>query len=347
MTVNSVDEMLTLSKRMHPGFSPSFAALELFDDVVPELMKTERTVIDAEDIRSWFKDKSPVEVTGARQVKAELERIEEALSFQVLGQPAAIEEISSVLRTAFAGLRRDDRPLASFVFCGALGSGKTLAAQAIASSLLSDEAFVPIDLTDIRTPVQLEEIIRDALVTPKVLAFNGLLRTPSAVRASIVDLIEGRTSVKNTSDSIIIACITVDDVDLFKQKRSVPERVTALESVGLSKEFCGAFDAIVAFAPLSSEAFRSLVIKAVRTASGRLRDKGIRLEVTPVLIDHLTATLYDERYGARELEHSVTRAIEEPVARALLSGSIRKGEQIELVAASEDAANAGLIAKIR
>jgi hypothetical protein len=347
MTVDSIDEMLRLSKRMHPGFSPSFAALELFDDVVPELMKTERSIICAEDIRGWFKDKSPVEVTGARQVRAELERIEEVLSFQVLGQPAAIEEISAVLRSAFAGLRRDDRPLASFIFFGALGTGKGQAAKSIAAAILEEEDHVSIDLSEVSSPERFVEIVRDALESPKVIALNGMLRTSPLVRNAVADLIEGRTSVKNTSDSVIVACITVDDAEFFRERRSVQERIAILEKNGIPHEFSAVFDTVVAFSSLSVETFKSLVIKEARIAADRLRGKGVALEVTPALIDHLVDTLYDERFGARELGHSVARAIEDPVARALLSGSVRKGDAIELISSSEEGRNPGLITKIR
>lgn len=348
VTIDAVDEILKLSRQLHPGFSPSFAALEFFDDMIVELAKTQETIIDAHLIQSWFKDKGPIEATSPKEISSALEHIIESLSLHVFGQERVIEEIVTVLRTSFAGLRRDERPLASFIFCGPFGSGKTVAAQAIGTALFGADAFMEIDIADTPSSKHLEEMLASGLQHgPKVIVLQGIEHASVALRGAIVKLVEGQTEIKNTSDTVLIACVSIDDLDYFRMSHSSNEHAAMLENHGISNEFSSTFDAVVAFVPLSVEAFKNVVIRSARKASDHLREKGLTLEITPALIETLTHSLYVERYGGRGAAHTVERAIEDPVARALLSGAIRKGNTIELVDGPNGGANTGLIAKMK
>jgi ATP-dependent Clp protease ATP-binding subunit ClpA len=348
VTVGAIDEALAIARRTRPGFSPSFAALDVVDDVLEGIKDEEPTLVDGAAIRRYLGEVEVPDVSSSTEV--ELDQVEKTLLMRVIGQEEAISRVVATLRTSYAGLRRDDRPIACMLFVGPTGSGKGELITAIAQQLIGDDSVVELsggDYADEAAGERLEASLVAILERKQcVVAIEDVDVISASARVILESLMAGTLSALHARDSVIIASTSIA-AEQAARSAGIAEITEVLRHNGVPKEFIDRFDALVPFRALSREAFRSVVIRALRRAADSMRERGVSLEVTPFLVDTLSTMLYDERFGASEVDRAALQAVEDPVARALLAGTIRKGQTVELLPKDTANPSGGLIAKVR
>ena len=317
------------------------AALEVPD--TPPMVKEQVTADDiAEVVAAW------TGIPAGRLLEGEtskLLRMELALAGRVVGQARAVAAVSDAVRRARAGVSDPDRPTGSFQFLGPTGVGKTELAKALAAFLFDDErAMTRIDMSEY---AEKHAVARLVGAPPGYVGYDQGGQLTEAVRRRPYSVVLFDEVEKAHPDVFDVLLQVLDDGRLTDgQGRTVdfrntilvltsnlgsglpPEGVLEVVRRSFKPEFVNRLDDIVVFEPLGTEELTRIVDLQVDLLTGRLSDRRLTLTVTPAAREWLSLTGYDPVYGARPLRRLVQKAIGDRLARALLSGEVRDGDEV-------------------
>jgi ATP-dependent Clp protease ATP-binding subunit ClpB len=318
----------------------------------------------AEVVQAWTGIPAGRLLEGETQ---KLLRMEDGLGRRVVGQPEAVRAVSDAVRRARSGVADPDRPTGSFLFLGPTGVGKTELAKALAEFLFDDErAMVRVDMSEysekhsvarlVGAPPgyvgyeaggQLTEAVRRRPYTVVLLdevekahpdVFDVLLQVLDDGR-----LTDGQGRTVDFRNTILILTSNLGSQLIADQ--SVPEerrREAVLEVVRaqFKPEFLNRLDDIVVFRALGSDELTGIVDIQVGVLARRLAARRLTLTVADAAREWLALNGFDPVYGARPLRRLVQSAIGDQLAKALLAGDIRDGDEV-VVDAPEDFTGAG------
>jgi ATP-dependent Clp protease ATP-binding subunit ClpB len=291
---------------------------------------------------------------------AKLIQMEDRLHERVVGQDEAIEAVSDAVRRARAGLKDPRRPIGSFLFLGPTGVGKTELARALAAFLFDDEsAMARIDMSEymekfavsrlIGAPPgyvgydeggQLTEAVRrrpyqvvllDEIEKAHPDVFNVLLQVLDDGRLTDG---QGRTvDFKNTvvimtsnigSSAIAASGARSGDAAYEEMKREVTDMLRA----HFRPEFLNRVDEVIVFHALTDADLEQIVGLLLAELGRRLAEQELNLELTPAARALVVREGTDPAFGARPLKRTIQRLVENPLARALVSGHFKPGDRV-------------------
>ncbi|GAA4589621.1 ATP-dependent chaperone ClpB [Planotetraspora phitsanulokensis] len=286
---------------------------------------------------------------------AKLLRMEDELGRRLIGQRQAVQAVSDAVRRARAGISDPDRPTGSFLFLGPTGVGKTELAKALAEFLFDDErAMTRIDMSEygekhsvarlVGAPPgyvgyeeggQLTEAVRRRPYTVVLLdevekahpeVFDILLQVLDDGR-----LTDGQGRTVDFRNTILILTSNIGShflVDPNLENGAKREAVLNAVRGAFKPEFLNRLDDVIVFDALGTEELSQIVDLQVARLARRLADRRLTLTVTPAARDWLALTGYDPLYGARPLRRLVQSAIGDKLAKELLSGEVRDGDEV-------------------
>ncbi len=315
--------------------------------------------VDEEDIAEVVSRWTGVPVS--KMLESELQKLlkmEDRLRQRVVGQEQAIITVSNAIRRARAGLQDPNRPLASFIFLGPTGVGKTELARALAEFLFDDEqALIRVDMSEymekhtvsrlIGAPPgyvgyeeagQLTEAVRRRPFA--VVLFDEIEKAHPDVFNVLLQLLDdgrmtdgqGRTvDFKNTA-VIMTSNVGTEwisqatDRGMDEIRRMVNEALR----VQFRPEFLNRVDEILIFQSLGREQILSIVDIQLGRVAERLKDRRIELVITDAAKSALAEEGYDPVYGARPLRRTIQRRLLDPLAYQLLEGKFADGCAIKV-----------------
>ncbi len=315
-----------------------------------------REEVTADDIAEVVSRWTGIPVTRMMQSEREkLLHLEEELHKRVIGQEEAIQAVSDAVRRSRAGLQDPKRPIASFIFLGTTGVGKTELAKALAEYLFNDETMMTrIDMSEYQEKFsvsrligappgyvgydeggQLTEAVRrkpysvvlfDEIEKAHPDVFNILLQVLDDGR-----LTDGQGRTVDFKNTILIMTsnlgsqfLVQPDLDEEAKQKAVMDAVHA----HFKPEFINRLDELVIFHPLTRQELGSIVDLQVRQVAARLTERRISLQVTDAARDWLANTGYDPAYGARPLRRLVQTEVGDQLARLLLAGKVHDGDTV-------------------
>jgi ATP-dependent Clp protease ATP-binding subunit ClpB len=320
------------------------------------LLREEVTEEDiAEIISKW------TGVPVSKLVESEKERLlhlEDELHHRVIGQQEAVNAVADAIQRSRAGLADPNRPIASFIFLGPTGVGKTELAKALASFMFdTEDALVRIDMSEymekhnvsrlIGAPPgyvgydeggQLTEAVRrrpyavvlfDEIEKAHPDVFNVMLQILDDGR--VTDS-QGRTvDFKNTviiMTSNLGSQFILDLAGKEERYEEMKDRVMEVMRSNFRPEFLNRIDEIIIFHGLNRSEIKQIVSLQVERLRKRLEEKRIGLELTDATLDFIAEVGYDPVYGARPLKRIIQRQLETQIAKALLRGEFAEGDTI-------------------
>ena len=288
--------------------------------------------------------------------KENLKNLERDLKNFVFGQDKAIEELSSTIKLARAGLREDGKPIGSYLFSGPTGVGKTEVARQLSKTL-----GIKLLRFDMSEYMERHTVSRLIGAPPGYVGFDqgGLLtdgvdQNPHCVL--LLDEIEkahydlfnillqvmdyGKLTDHNGKsvdfrNVILIMTSNAGAIDLSKKRigfnsaRSKDDNNDAINKI-FSPEFRNRIDAIIHFNHLNREIVLSIVDKFIIQVEAQLEDKGVSLSIDKEAKEYLADIGYDEVYGARELGRVIQEKVKKPMAEELIFGALSKGGHVDI-----------------
>ena len=285
---------------------------------------------------------------------------------RVIGQDEAVTAVSDAVLRSRAGLQDPSRPLGSFLFLGPTGVGKTELAKALAEDLFdSEKHMVRIDMSEYMEKAsvsrlvgaapgyvgyeqggQLTEAVRRNPYTIVLLdeiekanpdVFNILLQVLDDGR-----LTDGQGRTVDFKNTIIIMTSNLGSEYLLDgvQKdgtvsQQAKDQVRQLIGKAFKPEFLNRIDDIIMFHPLSLDDVKKIAVKDLHELGTRLADQQISLDITPEAQTWLADKGYDPAFGARPLQRLITSAVETPLAKELIRGTIQPGQEVVITVADD------------
>jgi ATP-dependent Clp protease ATP-binding subunit ClpB len=295
----------------------------------------------------------------SRLMEGEVEKLiqmEERLHDRVIGQDEAIEAVSNALRRSRAGLSDPDRPIGSFLFLGPTGVGKTELAKSLTELMFdSEQAIVRLDMSEymekhtvarlIGAPPgyvgyeeggQLTEAVRrrpyavvllDEIEKAHPDVFNTLLQIMDDGR-----LTDGQGRTVSFTNTVLIMTSNVgsDRIVAESVDERIREQIEEVLATTFKPEFLNRIDDTVIFHRLSKQDIGLIVELQVDQLIGRVRERGIEVELTDDAKTLLGNLGYDPTYGARPLKRVIQRQLVDKLALKLLEGEFREGDVVRV-----------------
>lgn len=335
-------------------------ALDLLEEAVVAKQNTGGGVVGEEEIAEIVAKKTHLPVTKITKREArELLSLEERIHQGLIDQEEAVRAVSDALRRARAGLREEEKPIASFLFVGPTGVGKTELSKILAEVYFgSRESMVRIDMSEFadvkniyrligsppgserEEPGQLTEAIRQRPFSLVLLdEFEKAHSQISNLFLQVFDdgrLTDGRGQTVDFTNTIIIA--TSNAGTKFIQDQMIAGKtIEEFKSEFLEElrnifppELLNRFDGVMVFKPLKPEHIRKIVELKLKGVEKDLADKEIKLSATSEFIDRIAELGYAPEWGARPLTRVMQDRVEAILAKKLLKGEIKAGEVVTL-----------------
>jgi ATP-dependent Clp protease ATP-binding subunit ClpC len=334
-----------------------------------EVTSEESPQVSEEDIAYIVSSWTGVPVNKLTESETEkLLHMEDVLHQRLIGQEEAVRAISRAIRRARVGLKNPKRPIASFIFSGPTGVGKTELAKALATYFFgSEDAMIRLDMSEymerhtvsklIGSPPgyvgyneggQLTEAVRRRPYT--VILFDEIEKAHPDVFNVLLQILEdgrltdakGRTvDFKNT---LMIMTSNVGSKVIEKgggglgfnttgsEEEQRYNRISELVKEELKQyfrpEFLNRLDEIIVFHPLTRDEVKQIAVIMLREVFARLEEQNIKIEITDGFNQKLIEEGYSPTYGARPLRRAIQRLLEDQLAEEILAGRVTEGDTV-------------------
>ncbi len=318
--------------------------------------------VSADEIAAIVADWTGIPVKKLLETEREkLLKLPEILHKRVIGQSEAVDSVSDAILRSRAGIQDPKRPTGSFMFLGPTGVGKTELAKTLSEALFnSEDNIVRIDMSEymekhsvarlIGAPPgyvgyeqggQLTEAVRRRPYS--VVLFDEIEKAHPEVLNTLLQVLDDgiltdsqgrRVDFKNTviiMTSNIGARFITDGAldDKGELSASAREAVMTEVRAHFKPEFLNRIDDIVIFKALQLDEIVKIVKLQIDSLNKRLEAQNIKVELTKKAYEFLADKAYDPLYGARPLKRVINNKIENPLARAIISGKIREGDTMK------------------
>jgi ATP-dependent Clp protease ATP-binding subunit ClpB len=302
--------------------------------------------IDENDVAEVVSKWSGIPVHRMLESEAEkLLRMEEELHKRVVGQDEAISAVANAIRRNRAGISAGNRPIGSFIFLGPTGVGKTELAKTLTQFLFNTEkALIRLDMSEymerhavaklVGAPPgyvgyeeggQLTEAVRRKPYS--VILFDEIEKAHRDVFNILLQILDdgrltdaqGRTV--DFTNTVIIMTSNIGSEEIFRAEKdedlSRPIIMQALQSY-FRPEFLNRVDEIIIFHRLTQEHMVQITQIQLSDLRNRMVSRGIKLEITPKVVQYLAGKGYDPQFGARPLKRLIQKEVEDKIAVELL-----------------------------
>ena len=326
-----------------------------------------REEVTADDIAEVVSRWTGIPVTRMMQSEREkLLHLEEELHNRVIGQDEAIRAVSDAVRRSRAGLQDPKRPIASFIFLGTTGVGKTELAKALAEYLFNDETMMTrIDMSEYQEKFSVSRLIG---APPGYVGYDEGGQLTEAVRRKPYSVVLFDEIEKAHPDVFNILLQVLDDGRLTDNKgRTVNFKNTIIimtsnlgrqysqgQFAGITPqnrdhvisdtkakvmdmlkktirpEFLNRIDETIMFLPLTKTEIAQVVTLQMNAVKKMLEPQGFTLNVTPAAIDFLADEGFDPEFGARPVKRAIQRCVLNDLSKKILSDEVKREQPITI-----------------
>ena len=297
-----------------------------------------REEVTADDIAEVVSRWTGIPVTRMMQSEREkLLHLEEELHRRVIGQDEAIIAVSDAVRRSRAGLQDPKRPIASFIFLGTTGVGKTELAKALAEYLFNDETMMTrIDMSEYQEKHTVSRLVG---APPGYVGYDEGGQLTEAVRRKPYSVVLFDEIEKAHPDVFNILLQVLDDGRLtdnkgrtanFKNTIIIMTSNATREQLKMTMrpEFLNRIDEIITFQQLTQEQIANVVRLQMKKVTDLLEPQGIKLEITDAAVNYLAQEGYDPDFGARPVKRAIQHLVLNDLSRKILADEIDRTKPI-------------------
>lgn len=352
----SLQETYRLGTRYVHDLAMPGQALKLLESAV---RFAENGLVTAASVQQAIEKTMNIKISNASDAteRNKLLHLEELIHERMINQTKAVGVISDALRRARSGVRNQNRPIGTFMFLGPTGVGKTELAKALAAIYFDGEDhMIRLDMNEYVSNDDVARLIADGANEPgsltaqvmkqpfSVILLDEIEKAHPNVLTTLLQLLdEGilrdvRNREVSFRDAIVIATSNAGaerirehinrgvDIDAY-ETQFVDELI---DSGQFKPEFLNRFDEIVIFRPLKKNELLQVVDLILQGINKTLEPQKIIVNVTDEAKQYLVDAGYDPRLGARPMRRVVQKAVENTVAKQLLSGDVESGGSVEI-----------------
>ena len=345
------------------------AIRKLMDDTVAKWKKMRAANIpevNEEDIADIISSLTGIPVRRmTEEENSKLLNMAETLSGEVIGQSRAVEAVSKALRRSGSGLKDPMRPIASFIFLGPTGVGKTLLAKKLAGAMFgSEESLIQIDMSEFMEKFNVSRLVgsppgyvghgEGGELTERVrrhpysvVLFDEIEKAhPDVMHMLLQILEEGRITDTlgrkiDFRNTVIIMTSNVGASQLSQTgtlgfsgssdaAAKDADRQLAIAKKSFKPEFLNRVDDIIIFGKLDRSSLCDITRLELKKLAGRLNSKGIEFTFDDKAVEFVTDKGSEPEYGARPIRRAVERMVEDALALELLSGKFTGTKRIAM-----------------
>ena len=299
-----------------------------------------REEVTADDIAEVVSRWTGIPVSRMMQSEREkLLHLEEELHKRVIGQDEAITAVSDAVRRSRAGLQDPKRPIASFIFLGTTGVGKTELAKALAEYLFNDESMMTrIDMSEYQEKFSVTRLIG---APPGYVGYDEGGQLTEAVRRKPYSVVLFDEIEKAHPDVFNTLLQVLDDGRLTDNKGRVVNFkntiiiMTSNASREMLKktfrpEFLNRIDDIITFKPLTQEQIAEVVELQMKRVKKMLEPQGFELLWTPAAIQYLAKVGYDPEFGTRPVKRAIQDYVQNDLSKKILAEEVSREKPITI-----------------
>ena len=297
-----------------------------------------REEVTADDIAEVVSRWTGIPVTRMLQSEREkLLHLEEELHKRVIGQDEAITAVSDAVRRSRAGLQDPKRPIASFIFLGTTGVGKTELAKALAEYLFNDEQMMTrIDMSEYQEKHTVSRLVG---APPGYVGYDEGGQLTEAVRRKPYSVILFDEIEKAHPDVFNILLQVLDDGRLtdnkgrtanFKNTIIIMTSNATREQLRMTMrpEFLNRIDETITFQQLTQEQIADVVRLQMQKVTDMLEPQGIQLQITDAAVKYLAQEGFDPEFGARPVKRAIQHLVLNDLSRKILADQVDRTKPI-------------------
>tara|TARA_Y200000002_G_scaffold66143_1_gene51042 strand:- start:871 stop:3117 length:2247 start_codon:yes stop_codon:yes gene_type:complete len=363
ITDEGIEAAVKLSIKYQPDKKLPDKAIDLIDLACSRYNLKEQNadrIVDEEQVQFELSKqvKMPVENIAEKE-SSNLANLSKNLKANVYGQDHAVEQVVDKILVAQAGLKRDNKPIGSFVFMGPTGCGKTELAKQLAEQL--GVKLVRFDMSEYQEKHAVSKLIGSP---PGYVGFEentGLLITKLQENNNCVLLLDEVEKAHPDVSQILLQIMDEGTVQGNNGKAANCKNIVLILTTNLgadqldknvmgfnasktsdyddkemkkffAPEFRNRLDATVVFKKLAKEVLMKIVGKFMVDLKVMLKDKNVAIELTNEAIDYLVEHGYDDKMGARPMQRLIDDKIKKDLSKELLFGKLKQGGKVKVSA---------------
>lgn len=334
------------SKIIHDRVLPD-KAIDIVESTCAKVRSQGKNLVMKIDIEETIAEETKIPMSNlTADESTKLLQLEKNLHQEIIGQDEAVKAITAAMQRARVGIRDEGKPIASFLFAGPTGVGKTETAKALARSYFGDEKMmIRVDMSEYQEGSSIERMIERLTDAVRAQPFSLVLLDeiekahPGITLLFLQVLDDGRLTdtqgrTIDFSNTLIIATSNVGShaiQDAITAKVSFEELQKRLMTELLGRfapEFLNRFSGIITFEPLTEDQIKQIVAIKLAKVSEQLAKKMITLKFSDEVTSDLAARGFDPVWGARPLNRLIADKIETTIAQKILSSDLKKGSEI-------------------
>lgn len=356
VTTAALLQIIKLSKKMiHDRVLPD-KAIDVLNRACTTASHTNKWVT-TQTVEREVSEMTHIPITAVTQKESEkLLQVADEMKKRVIGQDHALDKIASALKRARVGIRDEQKPIASFLFVGTTGVGKTETAKTLSGTYFGDrKAMIRLDMSEYQTPNSIDKLIGTSDGKSKGILTEAVRTKPFSVL--LLDEIEkahhqiiltflqvlddarltdssGRTI--DFTNTIIIATSNAgtrliqkitEEGGTFEQIEEAAQKEVRNH---FTPEFLNRFTSVIVFKPLSVENVKKIARILLRNVQKRTEEKSIKIEFSDELLEELVSRGFNPEWGARPLARVIEDTVETYIAEKILKNELKPGDELVL-----------------
>ena len=357
LTIPSLTTVARFASAFYPTRALPGSAIDLLNDAISALGVKSKRYLEKSDVEEIVQKRTHIAIVDpTSDEKDKLLHLEDAIHKRLINQEEAVKAVASAMRRVRSGFSNSNRPIATMLFLGPTGVGKTETAKALAQIYFgSEDTMIRLDMSELQSESSLIRILgeqkgsphQDNSLVAQILEkpFSLILLDefekahPNVLNIFLQVFEDGRlTSSKGDTisfqNSIIIATSNAGSEYIRKHLNEQNKKIQLLEYLlqnNLYKpELINRFDELIVFTPLSQEHVLQITSLMLKGALVSLEDEQIYVDYDQRVVEKVAQASYDPQFGARNMRRYIQREVEEFLSRLILENKFKKGEKYTL-----------------